>query len=157
MRLLTIAIFCSSAFSGGTICVPGRTCVVETHLKVPEAVSVQAARRTAGDLEAAPPVLILRGLEFGTEGFTIEVRAILHPDSRDGAVLLGDTGVVGYAPTTAKTPRRKIDLPIPLNEEASRVLANRTQIDITIKVIPVYKFRDPIKVDAIFLQPTKPQ
>jgi hypothetical protein len=157
-ELLVIALLWSAAFSGGVVCAPGKQCQVDLHLDVPQAVTAQAARRRAGEATAPAPFLMLHGLEFGTEGFDIEVRSKPGATESEGEVL-GNSAIVGSVQATNATSRlrRKIDLPIPLNDDALQLLSNHVEIDLTLKIIPVTNLHSPIKLDSVsFQMPTKP-
>jgi hypothetical protein len=151
VRLFIIALLWSAAFSGGTICAPAKKCEVELRLKVPAPVSLQAGRRVAGEAAAPPPILMLQGLEFGANGFDIEVRA--KPDSGSSEpVIVGTSAIVGSIEPTPPMIRRKINLPLPLNDRASILLANRNEINLKLKIVPVGDLREPITLETVFFQ-----
>jgi hypothetical protein len=158
VRLLAIALLWSAAFSGGVVCAPGKPCQVDLHLAVPQTVAAQAARRHAGEATAPAPILILHGLEFGTEGFDIEVRSKPTAVAESEGEVIGTSAIVGSVHATQATSdlRRKVDLPIPLNDRALQLLANHVEIDLTLKIIPVTGLHSPIKLDNVsFQMPTK--
>jgi hypothetical protein len=122
---------------------------LKLRLTVPKDVAAQAARRAAGDAAAPAPVLMLHRLEFGAnEGFKIEVLG----ESRSGAplVTLAMTAVVGHPQRTPQPPLRKIDLPIPLNEAAAQLLANRSEVTIILRFRHIHPERPPVKIDSVF-------
>ena len=157
MKFLVIALLWSAAFSGGTICAPGKKCEVELRLTVPDAVSQQAARRAAGDATAPPPILMLQGLEFGADGFDIEVRAKSDSGFSKPGVVVGSSAIVGSTQPAMPTIRRKINLPVPLNDRASAMLASRNEINLTLKIVPVGDLRDSITLETVVFQIPKIQ
>jgi hypothetical protein len=157
--LLAIALLWSAAFSGGIVCAPGKQCQVDLHLPVPQSVAALAARRRAGEATVPAPILMLHGLEFGTEGFNIEVRSKPAAATESEGEILGSSATVGsvHGSQATSSLSRKIDLPIPLNDHALQLLANHGEIDLILKIIPVTDLRGPIKLDGVSFQaPMKP-
>jgi hypothetical protein len=155
VRLFVIAVLWGALFSGGTICAPGKKCEVNLRLKVPDAVSHQVARRVAGEAPVPPPILMLQGLEFGANGFDIEVRAQPDPGSSETGVVVGTGGIVGSTQPTAPAARIKINLPVPLNDRARALLANRSEINLTLKIVPIGDLSEPITLETVFFQVPK--
>jgi hypothetical protein len=117
------------------------------HLDVPKQVADHAARRVAGDTHAPPPILMLQGLETGAnESLTI------HVLGKTGA-LLAVTGLVGSPEGTEESvPKGKINLPIPLNDEAAKLLAGRSEITLVLQVKSSTAPRKSLKIDRVFFQ-----
>ena len=121
---------------------------LKLRVSIPKDVAAQAARRLAGDAAAPAPVLMLHGLEFGAnEGFKIEVLG----EAQSGAspVSLAVTGLVGHPQRTPRLPLRKIDLPVPLNDAAAQVLANRSEVTIILRFDHIHPERPPVKIDSV--------
>jgi hypothetical protein len=101
------------------------------RLTVPARVAAEAGRRAAGDGSAAPPILVLEGVEVASdEGLEITV---LGPPREGGGPgpILGSTAMVG----SPQGPRvtRKFTLPIPLNDEGARLVAGRGEVALTLR------------------------
>ena len=137
------------------MCAPGKKCEVELRLKVPDGVSHQAARRAAGEATAPPPILILQGLEFGADGFNIELLANLDSGSSEHGVIVGNSAVVGSTQSPMPPVRSKLNLIVPLNDRGAALLANRREISLTLRIMPVGDLRDPITLETVFFQVPK--
>lgn len=119
------------------------------HVSIPKEIAAQAAHRLAGDASAPAPVLVLHGLEFGAnEGFKIEVLGEPRPGA--SLVLLAVTGVVGHPQRAPQAPLQKINLPVPLNDAAAQLLANRNELTIILRFNHIDPERPPVKVDGVF-------
>ena len=127
---------------------PGETSV---RLTVPSRVAAEAARRAAGDGSAAPPILVLEGVEVASdEGLEITV---LGPPREGGGPgpILGSTAMVG----SPQGPRvtRKFTLPIPLNDEGAKLVAGRSEVALTLRTAG-RREPTPLKFDrASFQEP----
>jgi hypothetical protein len=112
-------------------------------------VADRAARRAAGDARTPPPVLILQGLVTGAnESLTIRVFA----DSNTGP-LLAETGMVGAPSATENSaPLQKTNLPVPLNDQATKLLAGKSEITLVLQVDSSKSPRKSLKIDRVFFQ-----
>jgi hypothetical protein len=119
------------------------------RLEVPKQVADRAARRVAGDALTPPPVLILQGLETGAnESLTIRIFA----DSKTGP-LLAETGMVGDPGATENSaPLQKTNLPVPLNDQAAKLLAGKGEITLVLQVVSSKTPRKSLKIDRVFFQ-----
>lgn len=103
------------------------------RLAVPKQVAADAAARASGDATASAAVLKLEGLEFVPgERMTIEVLGPPDPKSKTRP-LLAVSGLVGSG-QSGQAPVETMDLVVPLNDRASRLLANRDEITLTLRL-----------------------
>jgi hypothetical protein len=127
--------------------------VPETTLRVeiPRELSLSARAQVAG-AEFVAPVLVLEGVEIGeSEGLTIEVLA--RVGSGDGRLHLGSAATVGR--TTTKPVRlRKFTLLVPLNQASLALLADATELEITLTA-PDSVGRPPLKMGRVYFQTSK--
>ena len=102
------------------------------RLTVPKSVAAHAGRWAAGDATASPPIRVLDGLE-GALHETLEITVLGPPPAGGGPPpVLAVTGMVG-SPSAPPTPPRKMTMPIPLNEEAAKLLADRDEVTLTLR------------------------
>lgn len=121
------------------------------RLTVPKSVAAHAARRAAGDASAPPPILILEGVEVAPdEGLEITVLGPPGETSGSGKIL-AVTGMVGSLQGTPRPPLQKVTLPVPLNDEAARLLAGRREVTLTLRVSD-RPGRPPLKFDRAFFR-----
>lgn len=112
-------------------CAADGTARTTIRLSVPPQVAAEAAARTSGDTEAPPPVLMLEGLEVGAgEGLTIRVLA----PATAGSKVLAEAGTVGEPQERPRQPLQRMTLAVPLDREASRLLADKREITLTLEV-----------------------
>ena len=105
------------------------------RLAVPEQVAAEAASRAAGDAAAPPPILMLEDLEVGDgEGLTILVLGPAGPGSSKPRPILGVAATVGTPQKVPKAPLRRLTLAVPLNDKASRLLAGKNEVSLTLPV-----------------------
>ena len=119
------------------------------HLNVPKRVAADAAQRAAGDHAVAPPILVLEGLEVGSdEGLEITV---LGPPRGAGGPgrILGSTGMVGSPDSPRLT--QKFTLPIPLNDEGAKLVAGQSAVTLTLRAAG-RPARTPLKFDRAYFQ-----
>lgn len=122
------------------------------RLTVPKAVAARAALRAAGDVTTSPPILILEGVELGeAEGITIKVLGPPKPGSSAPGAVLAVTSMVGHPQKAPKPPLHKTTLAVPLNDKAAKLLADRSEITLTLQVTNS-PGRLPVKVDRAFFQ-----
>lgn len=142
----------TSVFAGAPTSALAEGSELTLRLTVPHGVSAQAARRAAGDPTASPPILILEGVEVGTdEGLTI--RVLGPPEPGSPAPILAVTSTVGKPQATPRPPLQNMTLAVPLNDRASLLLVGRSDVILTLKVMNS-PGRSPIKIDrAFFLAP----
>ncbi len=116
-------------------------------LEVPPEVSRQAVARSAGDASAPAAVLMLEDLELGSdEGLTIEVLGPPDEGSEEPGPVLAVAGTVGSPQEKPAAPLHHMTLAVPLNDLASRLLAEAREIRLTLRVAgspgrPPLKFR----------------
>src|ERR1700686_626123 len=116
---LAAAMTCAAADSGKETTI---------RLAVPKQVAAEAAARASGHASASAPVLMLEGLEvIAGERMTIEVLGPPDPKSK-ARPLLAVSGLVGSGPGGEAAPVETMDLVVPLNDRASRLLANRDEV-----------------------------
>ena len=121
------------------------------RLTVPKSVAAHAARWAAGDSTAVPPILVLEGVEL-TLDERLEITVLGPPPAGGGpAEILAVTGMVGSPHATPKPPLQKITMPVPLNEAAAKLLADRSQITLTLRVTG-RRGRPPLKFDRAFFR-----
>ena len=121
------------------------------RLTVPKSVAAHAARRAAGDATATLPILMLEGVEMvPDEGLEITV---LGPPGETGGPgkILAVTGTVGSHRPTPRPPLQKVTLPVPLNDEAARLLSGRAEVTLTLRVAG-RPGRPPLKFDRAFFR-----
>jgi hypothetical protein len=122
------------------------------RVMVPDEVAGRAARRAAGDATASVPILILEGVEIGdAEGLTIRILGPPEPGSPTPGPVLAVASMVGRAQATPRSPLQKVTLAVPLNDRASKVLAGRSEVTLTLKVTNS-PGRPPVKVDRAFFR-----
>ena len=112
---------------------------VTIRLEVPKQVAAQAASRAAGNAAAPAPILMLEDLELGAgEGIEILVLGPAEPADRAGSPrprpLLGTAGMVGERQARPAAPFERMTLAVALNDEASRLLAGRRSVTLTLQV-----------------------
>jgi hypothetical protein len=121
------------------------------RLTVPKRVAAHAARWAAGDASAVPPILVLEGVEL-TLDEPLEITVLGPPPTGGGpAEILAITGMVGSPHAAPPSPLRKITMPIPLNEEAAKLLADRSEVTLTLRVTG-RPGRPPLKFDRAFFR-----
>ena len=99
---------------------------------------------------SATPILILEGVEIGAgEGMTIEVLGPGDPRTNERPTL-AISGLVGAPQRELAEPREQMDLVIPLNETAARLLAGRTEITLTVRLRS--PGREPLKIRRAFFR-----
>ncbi|HEV8582510.1 MAG TPA: hypothetical protein VGX68_25880 [Thermoanaerobaculia bacterium] len=105
------------------------------RLAVPKQVAAEAAARASGNAAAPPPVLMLENLEVGAgEGLTIQVLGPAEPGSSKPRPVLGVAATVGSPQRVPKAPLRRLTLAVPLNDKASRLLAGKSEVSLTLQV-----------------------
>lgn len=105
------------------------------RLTVPKQVAADAASRAAGNAAAPPPILMLEDLEVGDgEGLTIQVLGPAEPGSSKPRPVLGVAATVGSPQKDPKAPLRRLTLSVPLNEKASRLLAGKSEVSLTLQI-----------------------
>jgi hypothetical protein len=131
----------------------GREGEFKYHLDVPKQVADHAARRVAGDAQAPPPILMLQGLETGAnESLTIHVLGESLVVGKSGPEL-AVTGLVGSPDATERSlPLQKTNLPVPLNDDAAKLLAGRSEITLILHVESNKTPRKNLKIDRVFFQ-----
>jgi hypothetical protein len=99
-----------------------------------------------------PPILVLEGLQVPLDE-PFEITVLGPPPAGGGPPpVLAVTGTVG-SPSAPPTPPRKMTMPIPLNEEAAKLLADRDEVTLTLRVAG-RPGRGPLKFDrAYFREP----
>lgn len=126
------------------------------RLDVPREVSAQAASRAAGNVSSPPPILMLEGLEVGDgEGLTLLVLGPAEPGSGKPRPFLGQAATVGLSQKVPKTPLQTLTLAVPLNETASRLLAGKSKVVLTLEVEDS-PGRSPLKFKRAYFDPGKP-
>jgi hypothetical protein len=124
----------------------------KVQVAVPKEVSARAAARLSGDSTAAPPVLVLDGLELGNnEGLTIRVMGPPESESSKAGAILGVAGMVGRRHNRQAAPLQKTMLVVPLNDRALKLLASHSEITLTLQVRN-NPGRPPLKVDRVYFQ-----
>jgi hypothetical protein len=122
------------------------------RLPVPKSVAFQAARRSAGDGAAPPPILMLEGLEVAAHE-TLEITVLGPPRGAGRGEVLAVTGMVGSLRPTPAPGVQKVTMPVPLNDAAARLLADRSEVTLTLSVAGEPN-RPPLKYDrAFFVEP----
>lgn len=105
------------------------------RLAVPTRVADEAAARAHGDASAPSPVLILEDLEVGAgEALKIKVLAPSAPGPSGPGEILGVAAMVGTPRPVPAAPLRRVNLAVPLNELASRLLAGKTAVTLVLAV-----------------------
>lgn len=114
-------------------------------------VRVSVPAKVAED-RGATPVLVLERVEIGAgEGMTIEVVGPPDPETGQRAIL-AVSGLVGAAQSELAEPREYPTLVVPLNETASRLLAGKREITLTLRLRDS-PGRAPLKVERAYLDP----
>jgi len=132
------------------MCGASRNIDTKFRIGVPAVVAEQATRYAAGDRQMSPPVLMLEGLEVGSnEGLKIKVLGEPQAGSSEPAVL-AVTGVVGHSQNSAQPPLRKINLPVPLNEKAAPLLKGQSEVTLTLRLEHNGAGHPPLKVDRVY-------
>ncbi|HEX4966038.1 MAG TPA: hypothetical protein VF173_34830 [Thermoanaerobaculia bacterium] len=133
------------------------------RLTVPKQVAAHAASRAAGEALSPPPILMLEGLEVGSgEGLTIQVLGPAGPGASKPRPVLAVSGLVGSQRQVAGAPNRVMTLAIPLNDVASRLIAGKSEITLTLQV-EGKPGRPPLKFKRAFFdtdeagEPTPPR
>jgi hypothetical protein len=122
---LAAAMTCAAADSGKEMTI---------RLAVPKQVAADASARASGDASASAPVLMLEGFEvIAGERMTIEVLGPPDPKSKVRP-LLAASGLVGSGRSAEAAPAETMDLVVPLNDRASRLLANRDEVTLTLRL-----------------------
>ena len=118
----------AAAGLAGCLSVQGQSIGKDTTIEVtvPAIVADRAVSRMNGDTSAPAPVLILEGVEAVGERLRIRVYGP-PPTSPPGAAgrYLGSTSLVGSNEPQPRAPSQTIDLVVPLNDDASLLLASR--------------------------------
>ena len=123
------------------------------HITIPREIAAQAASRLAGNEQTPPPVLMLQGLEnTSNEGMTIKVLGEPQPGSEGPRPILAVAGLVGEPNATPGSSTGKINVPVPLNEEAAKLLAGRSEITLILRVESDHTAGKSFKVDRVFFQ-----
>jgi hypothetical protein len=115
---------------------------------IPKQVAGYASERAAGNTQAPPPVLMLQGLETGANE-SLNIRVL----DESGSVM-AVTGLVGTPDATEQSaPLQKVNLPVPLNDHAARLLAGKNQVNLVLEIENNNKIpRKGLKIDRIFFQ-----
>lgn len=122
---------------------------------VPKEVSALAESRLAANSQTPPPVLVLQGLESPlNEGANIQVLGEPQPGAKERPVL-GVAGLVGSPSASAGTSSEKINILVPLNDEAARLLAGKSEINLVLRVEGDRSQGKNFKVDRVFFQQPK--
>jgi hypothetical protein len=101
---------------------------VTLRLQVPSNVARHAKARARGDAASPTPVLVLRNLVVGAgEGFTLEVFG-------PGGERLAVSGLVGQRQAVPAQPVERMTLVVPLNDAGSRLLSERTEVTLTLRL-----------------------
>jgi hypothetical protein len=111
--------------------------VTTVRLEVPKQVADHAAARITGNAAAPAPILVLEDLELGAgEGIEILVLGPVErqPGSPATRPLLGTAGMVGRPQARPAAPLEHVTLPIALNDRASRLLAGKRAVTLTLQV-----------------------
>lgn len=139
------------ALTGIVVSAAAHTADTTLRLTVPKSVAAHAARRAAGDATASLPLLILEGVRMGPdEG--LEITVLGPPDETGGpSKILAVTGTVGSPQATPRPPPQKVTLPVPLNDEAAKLLAGRDEITLTLRVAG-RPGRSPLEFDRAFFR-----
>jgi hypothetical protein len=119
---------------GIAVSAPAGAADTTLRLTVPRSVAAQAARRAAGDAAAPSLLLMLEGARIAPdEGLDITV---LGPPASPGgpSTILAVTGTVGSSPAAPTLAPQRVTLPVPLNDEAAKLLADRTEVTLTLRV-----------------------
>ena len=106
------------------------------RLQVPKQVTAEAASRAAGNAASPAPILMLEGLELGA-GEGIEILVLGPAEPRAGSSrrpLLGTAGMVGSPQARPAVPVERVTLAIALNDKASRLLARKHAVTLTLQV-----------------------
>jgi hypothetical protein len=145
MKIVAALLYCGLAFA--LMAGPDDSKATKLHITVPKQVSSNAAARAAGDAHASTPVLMLEGIQVSdNQPLTITVLGPPEPGSTEDTVL-AVTGMVGSLQKNANAPPQKFTLPVPLNDKASELLQDRSEIDLKIRVD---QGRAPLKIDRAF-------
>ena len=106
---------------------------IAVRLVVPKQVAAEAAVRATGDASAAAPILMLERLEVvAGERVTIEV---LGPaDHKKTRPVLAVSGLVGSGSVSANAPIETMDLVVPLNDKATRLIARKDEVTLTLRL-----------------------
>jgi hypothetical protein len=93
---------------------------------------------------AAYPILALEGVEIGAgEGWTLEV----YDEAR--REIFAITGLVGERQSKLAEPRERLTMMVPLNEKASRAMAGKKEITLTL-VLRDSPGREALKIDRAY-------
>jgi len=123
------------AVAGALMCATNESAQTTVRLIVPQQVSAQAASRVAGEAASPSPILMLKGLEVGQgEGLTIEVVGPPEPGSSGPGPVLAVAAMVGLPQKEPVAPLQRMTLAVPLNEKASRLLAGKNEVRLTLQV-----------------------
>jgi hypothetical protein len=121
------------------------------RLTVPKSVAAHAARRAAGDGSASPPILVLEGVELRLDE-RLEITVLGPPPSGGGPPeILAVTGMVGSPHATPRPPTRKVTIPVPLNDEGAKLLADRSEVTLTLRVTD-QTARPPLTFDRAYFK-----
>ena len=130
------------------MCAASGSAQTTLELTVPEVVAERAAARAAGDARAPTPVLMLEGVELAAdEGLTIRVLGP-RPDGDEPPPVLAVIGAVGTS-APSQEPPQPVTLAVPLNDRASRLLAGRREITLTLEVEGDPE-RPPLRVERAY-------
>ena len=124
----------------------------QVRVAIPKAVSAYARARLSGETRAQPPILVLEGLELGqNEGLTIRVLGPTEPSSAKTGQVLGVVGTVGHKQHRPVAPLRKMTLLVPLNDRALAVLADNSEVTLTL-IVENNPSRPPIKAERVYFR-----
>lgn len=125
----------------------GRTSEFRFTVAIPGEIAAQASSRVAGNAQAPPPILVLQGVEDPlTEGMNITVLGEPQSGSKERPIL-ATAGLVGSPNASSSGPSSKINVRIPLNAEAARLLAGKSEIALVLRVEG-----KNFKVDRVYFQ-----
>ena len=105
------------------------------RLAVPKKVAGEAAARMAGNALSPPPILMLEDVELGSgEGLTIRVLGPAEPGSPKPRPVFAESGMVGSRQKVLEAPIQKTTLAVPLNDEASHLLKDKTEVTLILQI-----------------------
>jgi hypothetical protein len=133
---------------------PAGTLGARTTLQVavPDAVAANATRRMRGDLTAPAPILIIEGLQAdASEPLTLKVFGLPKDNVATTGPMYGSAALVGSLQSKPRQPLQVMDLPVPLNDAASELLASRrTPVTFVIQ-LSIAPDRQPLAFKRIYL------
>ncbi len=108
---------------------------IKIPLTVPKRVAAEAASRAAGNAAAPSPVLMLEDVEVGAgEGLSILVLGPPEPGTSRPGPMLGVASTVGRPQKVPAAPLRHMTLAVPLNDQGSRLLAGKSQVNLVLEL-----------------------